>query len=152
MRQDTGFSFLEVMVVMAIMAILSAIAIPGIIQWLPKHRVGVAARDVKSTLEFARSNAIKRNTEVRVDFDWANDSLTVVEVLEINPGTFVETILRIRQMPGDVDLQDIDLGTPVKFSGHGISSESGRVRVENSTNATLGRSITLTIGGNSRIQ
>ena len=143
MRKDTGFSFLEVMVVMAIMAILSAIAIPGIIQWLPKHRVGVAARDVKTTLEFARSNAIKTNSAVTVNFDWVNERLTV------DSGG---TTLRTRQMPGDVDLQDIDLGTPVTFSGHGISSESGQVRVENSTNATLGRSITLTIGGNSRIQ
>jgi type IV fimbrial biogenesis protein FimT len=144
MRQDTGFSILEVMVVMAIMAILSAIAIPGIIQWLPKHRVGIAARDVKTTLEFARINAIKTNSDVTVNFDEANERLTVVDAGAIT--------LRTRQMPGDVDLQLDTLPASVTFNGHGFSSESGRVRVENSTNATLGRSITLTIGGNARIQ
>jgi prepilin-type N-terminal cleavage/methylation domain-containing protein len=153
MRKDTGFSLLELMVAIAIVAILSTIAVPGIIQWLPKHRVGSAARVVKSTLEFARSNAIKRNTEVRVDFDWANDNLTVVEVLEDPPGTFVETTLRIRQMPGDVDLDDIDLGDEVTFNGHGFAlGSSGGVVVVNTSDNTLSRSITLTVGGNARIQ
>jgi type IV fimbrial biogenesis protein FimT len=153
MRKDTGFSLLELMVAIAIVAILSTIAVPGIIQWLPKHRVGSAARVVKSTLEFARSSAIKRNTEVRVDFDWANDNLTVVEVLEDPPGTFVETTLRIRQMPGDVDLDDIDLGDEVTFNGHGFApGSSGGVVVVNTSDNTLSRSITLTVGGNARIQ
>ena len=146
-RKDTGFSFLELMVVIAIIGILSTIAIPSYFQWLPKHRVGIAARDVKSTLEFARSNAIKRNTEVRVDFDWTNDNLTVVEVVE-----FVETTLRIRQMPDDVDLQADGLVSPVIFNGHGFTTQGGAVVVVNTSDNTLSRSITLTIGGNARIQ
>ena len=147
MRKDTGFSLLEMMVVLAIIAIMSTIAIPGIIGWLPKHRVGTAARDVKSTLEFARSNAISRNTVVRVDFDWDNDNLTVVEVVN-----FVETTLRTRQLPGDVDLQADGLVSPVTYNGHGFSDKSGGIVVVNTSDDTLSRSITLTVGGNARIQ
>jgi hypothetical protein len=66
-------------------------------------------------------------------------------------------------MPGDVDLQNIDLvgilvtingheGTPVTFNGHGFSSESGGVVVENTKNDTLSRIINLTLGGNASIQ
>ena len=147
MRKDSGFTLIELMVVIGIMAILCAIAIPNFFNWLPKHRVGSAARTVMSTLEFARINAIKRNTVVRVDFDWANESLTVVEVVNL-----VETTLRTRGLPADVDLQDIDLGTPVTFNGHGFSDESGGVVVENNKNATLSRIINLTLGGNASIQ
>ena len=153
MRKDTGFSLLELMTVMAIVAILSAIAVPSLFQWLPKHRVGNAAREVKSTLEFARSRAISRNTKVRVDFDWDDDNLTVVEVIEDPPGTFVDTTLRIRQLPGDVDMQANGLvGSAVTFNGHGFASQGGGVVVVNTSDNTLSRGITLTIGGNSRIQ
>lgn len=143
MRSDAGYSMMELMTVLAIVAILSAIAVPGLFQWSAKHRVGSAARDVKSTLEFARMNAIKTNADVTVNFDWANERMTV----DLG-GTTLGTL----QMPGDVDLKDIDLGTPVTFNGHGFSNESGQVRVENSKDATLGHSIILTLGGNARIQ
>jgi len=143
MHKDTGFSLIELMTVMALLAILCTIAVPSLFQWLPKHRVGSAARDVKSTLEFARANAIKTNADVTVSFDWANERLMV------DSGG---TTLRTSQLTGEVDLQDVDLGTPVTFNGHGFSSDSGQVRVENRNNAALRRSISLTIGGTSRIQ
>jgi len=140
MRKDSGFTMIELMVVIGIMAILSAIAIPSYIKWLPKHRVGTAARAVKSTLEFARSNAIKTNSNVTVNFNFDNNSLTVTN----SSGT-----LRTRRLPGDVDLDNIDLGTPVTFTGHGFSTASGKVVV---VNPTLSRSINLTLGGTTSIQ
>jgi len=143
MRKDSGFTLMEIMVVIGIVGILSAIAIPSYFQWLPRHQVGNAARTVMSTLEFARINAVKTNADVTVIFDWANERLTV------DSGG---TTLRTRQMPNDVDLQDINLGSPVTFNGHGFSSDSGQVKVENSKNATLRRDINLTLGGNASIQ
>ena len=143
MRKDSGFTLLELMVVIGIVGILSAIAIPSYFQWLPRHRVGSAARTVMSTLEFARINAVKTNADVAVIFDWANERLTV------DSGG---TTLRTRQMPNDVHLQDMGLGSPVTFNGHGFSSDSGQVRVENNKNDTLRRDINLTLGGNASIQ
>ena len=156
MRKDSGFTMIELMVVIGIMAILSAIAIPSYIKWLPKHRVGTAARAVMSGMEFARSNAIKTNSDVSVVFDWGNESLTVVEVIDLGPPVIYGDTLRTRRMPGDVDLQDLpppdDLGTPVKFNGHGFSDESGGVVVEKTKDDTLSRIINLTLGGNASIQ
>ncbi len=143
MREDSGFTLIELMVAIAIMAILSAIAIPSYFKWLPRHRVGTAARAVMSTLEFARINAIKTNADVTVIFDWANERLTV------ESGA---TTLRTRQMPGDVDLQFDTLPASVTFNGHGFSDESGQVVVVNTKDATLRRSINLTLGGNASIQ
>ena len=143
MRKDSGFTLIELMVVIAIIGVLCAIAIPNFLNWLPKHRVGSAARTVMSTLEFARINAIKTNADVTVNFGWANESLTVESG---------GTTLRTRGLPAGVNLQDIDLGDSVTFNGHGFSDESGGVVVENTKNDTLRRIINLTLGGNASIQ
>jgi len=144
MRKDSGFTLIELMVVIGIVGILSAIAIPSYFQWLPKHRVGTAARTVMSAVEFARINAVKTNANVTLNFDFGNESLTVVD----SDGT----TLRTRRMPNDVDLQFDTLPASVTFNGHGFSDESGDVVVENTNNATFFRRINLTLGGNASIQ
>ena len=144
MRKDTGFTLMELMVVIGIVGILSAIAIPSYIKWLPGHRVGSAARAVMSTVEFARINAIKTNADVTLNFDWDNERLTVVDS-DANTR-------RTREMSSDVDLQNSGLGSPVTFDGHGFSTAAGRVIVVNTKNPSLRRSINLTLGGNASIQ
>jgi prepilin-type N-terminal cleavage/methylation domain-containing protein len=143
MRKDAGFSFYELMVVIGILGILSAIAIPGFISWLPKHRVGSAAREVKSALEFARMTAIRNNATVMVNLDWGNDSLTVVDNNAVT--------LRTRQLPGDVDLQPNGLASPVTFNGQGFTNAGGGIVVVNTQNGAYVRNINLTVGGNARI-
>ena len=143
MRKDTGFTLLELMVVIGIIGILSAIAIPSYIQWLPKHRVGSAARAVMSAVEFARINAIKTNANVTLNLDIVNDRLTVVDA--------GATTLRTRQLPGAVDLQS-GLGNAVTFNGHGFPDVNGQVTVVHTTDATIIRTISLTVGGNASIQ
>ena len=67
--KESGFSLIELLVVIVIFAILAAIAIPAFSNWLPSYRLRQAARDVYSNLQRAKVNAIKSNTEWRVYFD-----------------------------------------------------------------------------------
>jgi prepilin-type N-terminal cleavage/methylation domain-containing protein len=144
MRKDTGFTLHELMVVIAIISILATFAVPNVLNWLPRQRVGGAAMDVMSAVEFARSRAISDNVTVDVNFDFGNDRLTVV-----NPDGVT---LFLKEMPADVDLTDSGLGTPLQFDSRGFASQSGLVTVENTSDATLSRNISVTLGGNVSIQ
>ena len=65
-RAQRGFSLVEVMVVIAIMGIVAAIAAPNMAAMIRTQRLKTAAFDMFSSLSFARSEAIKRNTVVRI--------------------------------------------------------------------------------------
>ena len=66
LRKNAGFSLTELMVIIGIMGIMAGIAMPNLIGWLPKYRMGSAARELLGTLEFARLTAVKRNVATLV--------------------------------------------------------------------------------------
>ncbi|MCI5141124.1 MAG: prepilin-type N-terminal cleavage/methylation domain-containing protein [Candidatus Electrothrix sp. ATG1] len=68
-RNSAGFTFAEVMIVMAIFGILSAIAIPSFLRSQPERRLANATRNLYSDLQKARLLAVRNNTNVVVSFD-----------------------------------------------------------------------------------
>ena len=59
-REQEGFTIIEVMVVVAILGLLAALAAPSFTPLIERWRVRQAAEDLASTLTFARSEAIRR--------------------------------------------------------------------------------------------
>lgn len=66
LRRTRGFSLIELMVVMGIMAALSLVAIPWFFKISQRNALKSAAREVQTTLLAARMKAVKRNAPVSV--------------------------------------------------------------------------------------
>ncbi len=71
---ERGFSLIELIVVMALLAVLSAIAVPAYLAWTKSAAYGEASRELMSLMRNARSSAISNNREVKLEIDLRNKS------------------------------------------------------------------------------
>lgn len=60
MKRQSGFTLIEVVTVVGIVGILSAVATPSFIQYIKQDRLVSTANELMSTFKMARSEAIKR--------------------------------------------------------------------------------------------
>ncbi|MFT5728338.1 MAG: prepilin-type N-terminal cleavage/methylation domain-containing protein [Desulforhopalus sp.] len=68
-NKNTGFSLVEVLTVVAIIGIMSAIAMPPMFSWLSNKGLQSAGRDLYSNMRKAQSTAVKNNRNCAVSFD-----------------------------------------------------------------------------------
>jgi len=68
LEDEAGFSFVELMVVIAIIGTLSAVAAPSFLRSLPEKRLKAAARNLYADMQRARLLAVKKNKAIRVRF------------------------------------------------------------------------------------
>jgi prepilin-type N-terminal cleavage/methylation domain-containing protein len=146
MRKTSGFTLIELIVVIALIIILSAIAIPNYIAWLPKYRLNSAVDDVFVTLQQARLQAIRENAPVVVTFNAGTGRYTVFVdngLTDAATDTFdtalrgngtrdgEEPVVRRMRVPEGVTLDEVTYaGGQISYNSRGLG-ESGHVYMSN---------------------
>jgi prepilin-type N-terminal cleavage/methylation domain-containing protein len=135
LRSNAGFTLIEVIVVMAIMAALMAISIPSFMGWRQNLKYRETAREVASILREAKSRAITNNREQQVQFDAINQkyglrpgdraySTNWSDVPDVSNWAILDSQVKIS---GDTSLQ---------FTPNGAASASGTIKIKDQDLAT----------------
>ena len=72
-----GFSLIELMVIIAVLGILSAVTVPNLLGSVPNWRLKNAATDLFGNLQLARSTAIKESSTCTVTFSNSPDGYVI---------------------------------------------------------------------------
>ena len=119
MGKHNGFGLLELVIAIAVMAIIAAFALPSVLGWRENAELRAVTEDIRKTMKLARSRAVKDKETVVVDFDvewdgkWDSywsfvDTVKDTNVWSIwgyDPG---EPVLNKKQVPDAIAISFID--------------------------------------------
>ena len=82
LTNESGVSLIDMLMVIAIIASLSAIAIPSFLSSIEQYRLGTSVREVERQLQFARLKAVSTQNPMRIRFNCpAAGQLRAVELI-----------------------------------------------------------------------
>jgi len=135
-HRESGFTLIEVMIVVAIIGVASALAIPNYVEWKAQHDLRESVSEFSSDLNLARVVAMNRNRQATVTIQLLPAGVVQVSgltVLTAVPLTTLNTF-PAQTMNGSVTgFQPIFGGVPglpnatttVVFSSMGLSTAAG---------------------------
>ena len=144
-RNISGFSLIELMVVLAVVAVMAGLATPSMVTWQQSRKLNGAVTNLTADLELAKMRAIRENSFVAVIFTAGGYTIFVDNGAGSgDAGDWIrsgdEVLVQRRTFP-QAFIQMADLSLPnsrVRFNGRGfpmdvaatesipISSERGR--------------------------
>ncbi|MGD8992551.1 MAG: GspH/FimT family protein [Desulfobacterales bacterium] len=130
MKKSEGFSLFELLVVLAVIAVVSAIVTPSILSWRSNAKLRGAAGNLKGDLQLSKVKAVRERSPVTITF-----MATHYQVTFTDKDGNVRT-LRNRKLPGGVRV-DLDstsftsMGDKTQFNGRGLPQAGSAVLVNN---------------------
>lgn len=136
MKNERGVTLMELVIVVVVIGLMSALAVPSFLNYTSKLQAKTTARDMVSTLRLARSKAISERAQYGVFFDVGNRQYTFFKD-KVNPASFLyEPGVGNDSLISQITLdRDVNYGansfanTTVVFTTSGGASSSGDLTV-----------------------
>lgn len=139
-----GFSLVELLVVVGILSILSALAAPSFSLMLANNQVRTGAEGILSGLQLARTEAIRRNTNVSFTLNsgtgWTIATVSPASNIQTRPANEAGRNLQVTSLNGQTSLTFTPIGEVFNYSTGG-----------NLTRVTIAPSAAISSGDNLRI-
>ena len=139
MGNKNGFTLIEMMIAIAIIAILSAVAVPNYITHRNNQQVSRAVREIYSALQSAKMSAITDNINVFVAFSpgtGSSGTYQVFEDLNNNDASDAGEEIAAGEMPPGIEMVSANFagGGPTRFTPLGLTTgRNGTVTVRKGT-------------------
>ncbi|WP_148864788.1 GspH/FimT family pseudopilin [Marinobacter fonticola] len=121
--KNGGFTLIELMIVIALVAIVATMALPSFTQVLASNRVSSTTNSVIGILNFARGEAVKRARTVNVrpadGADWDSGVLLWVDADSDSTFDAAEEVRRSEPMPGNIGMAASGSLLAMGFRGNG---------------------------------
>lgn len=145
MIKNRGFTLIELMVTVSVLAILITVAVPGFADLIRNTQAKAMTNGIVAALQFARSEAIKRNQQVNV---CPGGVIADCAATPAAPGAWADgwvvyvngTAIALRSWDapeGSVVIEQ-DLGTDAEISFLGTGSANAATRIEASLSSCSG--------------
>ena len=123
-NKQSGFTLIELIVIIAIVAVFAAIAVPNFLSYMPKHRLNGAARQVMGDLMAARMKAVSQNCDVAVTFASGNPEY---EIWTDSDNDDIEDSGEVITKNIQSNYHDVTIDTDrnIKFSTRGTANSYG---------------------------
>lgn len=116
MKHKNGFTTVELLIVISLIFITSAIAVPNIIGYMPKYRLKSATKDLFSNFQVAKLTAVKRHHQATIQFSSSGYRIFVDEDADFVKDSGEDVVV-------DVSWSDY---TDVSFSSHTFDTSTGQ--------------------------
>lgn len=142
-EKNKGFSLIELLVIVAILAVVVAMAIPQVQTSMAGDRLLTSRDNLAAELNLARTLAISRNATYEIEFDSSAGTYQIIDVVDPeNPPRAA------KQLENGVALGNVP-ASPIRFFARGYSTGGNIVLVSSAGSAcalTINRSGNVEIG------
>jgi prepilin-type N-terminal cleavage/methylation domain-containing protein len=131
--QQTGFSLIEVMIVVVIIGAMATVAVPRYANSLARYRADAAARRITADLSLAQTAARQASTTRQVSFDTGNDTYQLPGVTPLHgPGDNLIYYVDLKESPYQAQITSATLGADaiLIFDGYGNPDSDGTVVIQ----------------------
>ena len=149
MKNNSGFSLVELMTVLVIIGITVSISMPSFLKWRQNQQLNTAARGVQSIIQSMRLQSLKESAVTQIQFNEPiNDYVTTIFIRSENgPVNKIESY----HLPAGIQFQKITFNKGLlQYNSRGLpAGGNGSVSLKNRCGTAL--RIVVPFTGNSRI-